>query len=92
TQKKSASVSEKEEALADLLMAQVRLKAANANVNPTSITNRKELLQLIQGQRDLDLLTDWRQDMIGDELIATLDGHNNFNIVSGELVISPSPK
>lgn len=92
TQKKSASVSEKEEALADLLMAQVRLKAATANVNPTSITSRKELLQLIQGRRDIDLLTDWRQEMIGNELIATLDGHNNFNIVSGELVISPSPK
>jgi len=91
-QKKSKKVSEKEEALADLLMAQVRLKAAVANVNPTSLTSRKELLQLIQGQRDIELLSDWRNEMVGKDLIATLNGCNDFNVISGELVISPSLK
>ena len=90
TQKKSARISENDEALADLLMAQVRLAAAKANVNPTSITNRKELTQLIQGERDLDLLSDWRQEMIGNDLVTTLDGKNDFKVVAGELVISPS--
>ncbi|MEW4981572.1 MAG: ribonuclease D [Cycloclasticus sp.] len=88
--KKPKKVTEKEEALADLLMAQVRLKAATANVNPTSLTNRKELLQLIQGQRDIELLSDWRNDMVGKDLIATLDGNSSFNVVSGELIITPS--
>ncbi len=88
--KKPKKVTEKEEALADLLMAQVRLKAATANVNPTSLTNRKELLQLIQGQRDIELLSDWRNDMIGKDLVATLDGNSSFNVVSGKLVITPA--
>lgn len=91
-QKKSKKVSETEEALADLLMAQVRLKAASANVNPTSLTSRKELLQLIQGQRDIELLSDWRNEMVGKDLVATLEGYNDFNVISGELVISPSLK
>ncbi|MGB1648651.1 MAG: ribonuclease D [Cycloclasticus sp.] len=87
-QKKPNKVSEKEEALADLLMAQVRLKAADANVNPSSLTSRKELIQLIQGQRDLELLTDWRNEMIGQDLMATLNGLHTFQVVSGELNIS----
>ncbi|MGB1701767.1 MAG: ribonuclease D, partial [Cycloclasticus sp.] len=87
-QKKPNKVSEKEEALADLLMAQVRLKAADANVNPSSLTSRKELIQLIQGQRDLELLTDWRNEMIGQDLMATLNGLHIFQVVSGELNIS----
>ena len=91
-QKKSKKVSETEEALADLLMAQVRLKAASANVNPTSLTSRKELLQLIQGQRDIELLSDWRNEMVGKDLVATLEGYNDFNVISGKLVISPSLK
>jgi len=87
-QKKPNKISEKEEALADLLMAQVRLKAADANVNPNSITSRKELLQLILGQRDLELLSDWRNEMIGQDLVATLNGLHIFQVVSGELNIS----
>jgi ribonuclease D len=86
--KKPKSVSENEEAIADLLMAQVRLKALNADVNPTSITNRKELLQLIQGDRELDVLSDWRYDMAGKDLVATIEGNNQFSIASGKLVIS----
>mgnify|MGYP003627946762 FL=1 len=89
-QQKPKKVTEKQEALADLLMAQVRLKAAAANVNATSLTNRKELLQLIHGQRDLELLSDWRNEMVGQDLLATLEGDNNFSVTSGELVISPS--
>ncbi|MEO1889301.1 MAG: ribonuclease D [Cycloclasticus sp.] len=85
--KKNKKATEQQEAIADLLMAQVRLKAADAGVNPTSVTSRKELLQLIQGERDIELLTDWRNDMVGKYLIATLEGATSFNINSGELVI-----
>lgn len=87
---KAKKITEKEEALTDLLMAQVRLKAAITGVNPTSLTSRKELLQLIRGERDIELLTDWRKDMVGKDLITTLEGGNSFNVVSGELVLRPS--
>ncbi|ORU91347.1 MAG: ribonuclease D [Cycloclasticus sp. symbiont of Poecilosclerida sp. N] len=86
-QKKSKKANENQEAIADLLMAQVRLKAAINGVNPTSLTSRKELLHLIQGERDIELLKDWRNDMIGKELVATLNGHNSFNVCAGELII-----
>ena len=80
-------VTEKEEALADLLMAQVRLKAHQAGVNPNSIATRKELLQLIQGERDIELLNDWRRDMVGTDLVSTLAGENSFCVNACELVI-----
>jgi ribonuclease D len=88
--KKPKKVSEKTEALADLLMAQVRLKAESNGVNPTSITTRKDLIQLIHGERDIALLSDWRKDMIGNELLKTLAGDNRFNVTDGELVIHPA--
>ena len=83
-------VSEKEEAIADLLMAQVRLNAHQAGVNPTSIASRKELLQLIQGERDIPLLNDWRKDMVGTDLVNTLAGKTTFCIKAAALVIQPS--
>jgi ribonuclease D len=85
--KKPKKVSEKTEALADLLMAQVRLKAESNGVNPTSITTRKDLIQLIHGERDIALLSNWRKDMIGNDLLKTLAGDNHFNVTDGELVI-----
>jgi ribonuclease D len=54
------------------------------------LTSRKELLQLIRGERDIELLSDWRKDMVGKDLITTLEGGNSFNVVSGELVLCPS--
>jgi len=83
-------VSEKEEAVADLLMAQIRLKAHQAGVNPTSIASRKELLQLIQGERDIPLLNDWRKEMVGTDLVNTLAGKTTFCIKAAELIIQPS--
>jgi len=90
--KKPKKVSEKTEALADLLMAQVRLKAEKNGVNPTSITTRKELIQLIHGERDIALLLDWKKDMIGNDLLKTLAGDNNFEVINGELKIHPTKK
>ncbi|MBQ0724820.1 MAG: ribonuclease D [Cycloclasticus sp.] len=87
---KSKKITEKEEALTDLLMAHVRLNAAATGVNPSSVTTRKELLQLIRGERDVDLLNDWRKDLVGSDLVATLEGKNSFKVVSAELVIEPS--
>ena len=87
---KSKKVTEKEEALTDLLMAHVRLKAAINGVNPSTVATRKELLQLIRGERDIDLLNDWRKDLVGNDLVATLEGKNSFKVVSGELVLEPS--
>jgi len=89
TQEKPSSlkVSEKDEAIADLLMAQVRLNAERAGVNPSSVASRKELLQLIHGQRDIALLNDWRKEMVGEALLSTLEGKSHFSIAAGELII-----
>jgi len=89
TQEKPTSlkISEKDEAIADLLMAQMRLNALKAGVNPSSIASRKELLQLIHGERDMPLLNDWRKEMVGTDLVNTLEGKNRFSIEAGALNI-----
>ncbi len=79
---------EEDEAIIDLLMAQIRLKANQAKVNPSSIASRKELLQLVQGERDIPLLNDWRKEMVGIDLVNTLAGETNFCINGGKLVIT----
>lgn len=87
---KSKKPTESEEALTDLLMAQVRLKAEVANINPTSVTSRKELLLLIRGERGIDLLCGWKNTLVGAELIATLEGNNHFSVTAGAVVITPA--
>jgi len=89
-QPKVKKASEKDEALADLLMAQVRLKSQLSDINPSSVATRKELIQLIHGERNIPLLTDWRKDMVGLDLVKTLEGKNNFSVIAGELIIKPS--
>lgn len=79
---------EHEEAIADLLMAHVRLNAEKSGMNPTSITNRKELLRLIQGERELDLLSDWRATLVGNELLKALEGKVSFKIENKQLTLN----
>lgn len=86
---KSKKSNEKTEAIADLLMAQVRINAEKAGINPNSVTQRKELLQLIHGERDLAILADWKAELVGQQLVDTLEGHNSFTISSGKLLIKP---
>lgn len=86
--KRHKKATEQTEALVDLLMAQVRLIAEQAGVNPTSLTSRKELIQLVHGERELELLSDWRKEMVGAHLIETLSGVNNFCVANGKLIIS----
>jgi ribonuclease D len=87
-QNKSKKSGEREEAIADILMAHVRLSAEKSGMNPTSITNRKELLRLIQGERELDILSDWRAELVGNALLETLQGKHSFIIHNKQLQIS----
>ena len=79
-QVKTTKATPNQEAIADLLMAQIRLSADAASMNPTSVTTRKELLRLIQGERELELLTGWRADLVGNALLETLDGKLSLTI------------
>lgn len=84
-----AALSPAQEAIADLLFAWVRLRAAQAEVTPALVAGRKDIERLVQGEQDLPVLSGWRRQLVGDELQAALCGRLTFVIQEGQLVAGP---
>jgi ribonuclease D len=78
-----------DEALADVLQAQLRLLADQHSINSSTIASRKDLLALARGEQDLALLRGWRRELVGAELMAMRDGQRTLEVERGELRIAP---
>lgn len=63
-----------QEAHADLLMAALKAIAADNDLAPASIANRKEIERLVRGDRNLDVLRGWRKAAAGSKLLDVLQG------------------
>lgn len=63
-----------QEVQTDLLMAALRAIALENELAPASIANRKELEQLVRGDRDVDLLRGWRRAAAGTRLVDIIEG------------------
>jgi ribonuclease D len=72
-----------EEAVADLLMAVVRLRGMEQSLHPSVLASRKDLARLVQGDDDTPLLQGWRRTLIGAELQAILRGERVMRIEQG---------
>jgi len=86
--KKRPKPTAQQEALADLLHAQLRLLADRFQVNSATIASRKDLLSLVQGEQDIGILHGWRREMAGAELLAMRDGQRRVSVQDGRVVIS----
>jgi ribonuclease D len=86
--KKRPKPTAQQEALADLLHAQLRLLADRFQVNSATIASRKDLLSLVQGEQDIGILHGWRREMAGAELLAMRDGKRRVSVQDGRVVIS----
>ncbi|MEJ2632013.1 MAG: ribonuclease D [Acidihalobacter sp.] len=67
-------LSTEQEALADLLMATLRLEAQRQNIGAAMLATRRELERLASGDDDLPVLRGWRARLIGDTLLAVRRG------------------
>ncbi len=76
-----------QESVLDLLMAVVRLRAAQNTLNPAILASRKDLEQLFDDDPHARLLHGWRKTMVGDELTAVLRGEMTLKIDAGNLSI-----
>lgn len=76
------------EAVLDLLMAVVRLRAAQNTLNPSVLASRKDLEQLYDGLSESAVLHGWRKTMVGDELAGVLRGEKSLTIQAGQLSIT----
>jgi len=74
-----------QDAVVDLLMALVRLSAAENDLNPAVLANRKQLEQLALGNQDSPLLQGWRKPLVGDRLSALLAGEVTLKVSDGKL-------
>lgn len=63
-----------QDALVDVLSAIVKLSAQQYQITPTTLASRKELEQLVHGERELAILNGWRRHHGGEQLLAFLQG------------------
>ncbi|TCK18201.1 ribonuclease D [Thiogranum longum] len=78
--------SAQEEALTDVLHAQLRLLADKHGINSTLIAGRKNLLALIRDEKT-PLLSGWRREIAGEELLALRDGQRLVSVRNRHVVI-----
>jgi ribonuclease D len=90
--KKRSKPTAQEEALADLLHAQLRLLADKQQINNTVLASRKELIALAQGDEDIAILQGWRREMAGAELLAMRDGQRIVSVEKEQVVVSARPE
>lgn len=76
-----------QDALVDLLIAVLRLRAAENDVSPTVLANRKELEALVAGKQDCPVLHGWRGELAGHDLQAVLAGEKALCVKAGKLVL-----
>lgn len=77
-----------QEAIVDVLMGVVRMRAIENDVTPAVLVTRKELESLVLGERDINVLTGWRHEFVGHELLQFLVGKKLISISGNKLAIS----
>ena len=82
-------LSTRQDALVDALSAIVRLKAAEGQVSAASLANRGELERLVRGERELEMLKDWRLKLAGQALLDFLAGGYVLSAGEGGLDVKP---
>ena len=70
-----------QEALADLLMATLRIEAGRQHIGPAMLATRRELERLASGADDLPVLRGWRAKLVGDTLLAVRRGEHGLRAV-----------
>jgi len=86
--KKRSKPTAQEEALADILHAQLRLLADRHRINSSVLASRKGLLDLARGDTDVAVLHGWRREMAGAELLAICAGQRLVSVDNGKVVVS----
>ncbi|MFK5894504.1 MAG: ribonuclease D [Pseudomonadota bacterium] len=90
TQPKRIQLTQQQDALADCLMAINHLCADNNNISPNCLCNRKELEKLVLGKRSLGILSGWRFELAGKQLLSFLNGGNSLSVLHNQLSLQHS--
>jgi ribonuclease D len=77
-----------QEALVDILMCVVRLRAKEQHLSPQALTSHKELERLAAGEENLEIHHGWRRALIGDDLLKALKGELWPRLQNGRVTLS----
>lgn len=81
-------LTEDQEAAVDVLLGVLRKLAYAQDLNPVSIASRKDLQQLLRGERaHSPLLRGWRKGIAGEKLLDVLEGRCRVHITEGGLTL-----
>lgn len=75
-------------ALADVLMAVVRLRSEESKVSSTSLATRKDLEHIVLGRRDAAPLHGWRRALVGDDLLGIVEGRLSLQVSDSGLKVT----
>jgi len=78
-------LSNQQQAVADCLMAMCRVICEENDISLASVTTKKEIDLLVSGERDLNLCSGWRHEMLGRHLVAFVDGEIQLQFSNGRL-------
>jgi len=80
-------LNQQQDAMTDCLMAINHLCADNNNISPNCLCNRKELEKLVLGKRSLGILSGWRFELAGKQLLAFLNGDKSLSVLHDQLSV-----
>ena len=55
----------------------IRERAEQLNVSPSLLATRSVVEKLVRGKRELDLLSNWKKDLVGDELVQLIESDDS---------------
>jgi ribonuclease D len=74
-----------QEAVADTLMALLRLRASEQELSPAMLATRKDLERLVLGDPDVAVRHGWRRALAGADLERLLEGSLGLRVKAGKL-------
>jgi ribonuclease D len=86
-QPKRIQLNQQQDAMTDCLMAINHLCADNNNISPNCLCNRKELEKLVLGKRSLGILSGWRFELAGKQLLDFLNGEKSLSVLHDQLSV-----
>ncbi|WP_165252262.1 ribonuclease D [Adlercreutzia sp. ZJ304] len=79
------------DAALDLMQALVRLRAKENEIAMQTLASHSDLSLVARGHTEhSEVMKGWRRELVGDELIALLDGKMSMRLCNGELVVDKS--
>ena len=84
---RGVKASVQEDALTDILHAQLRLLSDAQDINSAAVASRKDLLALVRDE-DSPLLKGWRRKLAGEELLAMRNGERVISIENSQVEVA----